>query len=88
MAQVIAMEEGFDGADRQVRGWYGAKGTQYTEYCTLEKRLETHRTVEKSPVMADMGLRWTGLPVIGPTIADQEFWLVRLLNISSRQITG
>ena len=29
-------------------------------------------TVEKSPAMSDMGLRWTGLPLIGPTTADQK----------------
>ena len=39
MAQVIAMEEGFDGADRQARGWYGAEGRQHswTLHCSGEK---------------------------------------------------
>ena len=82
------MEEGFDGADRQVRADMGLrvhntlntahwrKDLKHTLYTgEKQQRLETqteHCKLEKSPAMSDMGLRWTGLPVIGPTTTDQE----------------
>ena len=77
-ALVIAMEEGFDGADRQARGWYGAEGRQHSEHCTA---------VEKSQALSDMGLRWTGLALIGPSTTDQKRWLVKA-NISRCQMSG
>ena len=84
-------------ADRQLRSWYRAKGaehnkgaqhpSQYTHYTVEVALLDMRCTVKlrkKLTVVRYGSLRWTGLPLIGSTRADQEWRLVKA-NISAGQ---
>ena len=84
-------------ADRQLRSWYRAKGaehnkgaqhtSQYTHYTVKVALLDMRCTVKlrkKLTVVRYGFLRWTGLPLIGSTRADQEWRLVKA-NISAGQ---
>ena len=84
-------------ADRQLRSWYRAKGaehnkgaqhtSQYTHYTVKVALLDMRCTVKlrkKLTLVRYGSLRWTGLPLIGSTRADQEWRLVKA-NISAGQ---